>query len=178
MWFFAGLSQLKHVLKTKQLKGLSAPSITLNIAGNIAWIIYFISIKMWFPVFTNICVLAVCLPLVALLLGNRRKFAQALASIATISPLTSYALINFPSISGWLAMSYNWTASTPQLIKVTRHKHIPGFSEHSIWYVFTATSCVLVYGALIGAKPLIVGAVQGLVYQFVVARYYYRYRNQ
>jgi uncharacterized protein with PQ loop repeat len=68
-------------------------------------------------------------------------------------------------------------AGTPQLIKVIGHKKITGFSEHSIWFVLGATSSVIIYASLIGAMPLIVGGIQGLIYELIVARYYYKYRR-
>lgn len=176
-WFFAGFTQLKHVIKTRNTKGLSAPSVTLNAAGNIAWIVYFIGLGLWFPVFTNLLVLSVTLPLIGYILADRRKFFGALASIASIGPITSYFLIYFSNISGWLAMSYNWMAGTPQLIKVINHKKIPGFSEHSILFVIGATTSVVIYGSLIGAKPLIVGGIQGIIYELIIAYYYYSYRR-
>lgn len=176
-WFFAGVSQLRHTIKSGNTKGLSAVSVTLNAAGNIAWIVYFVGLNLWFPVFTNVLVLSVTLPLIGYILADRKKFYQALGSIAVIGPSTSYLLINFTSISGWLAMSYNWIAGTPQLIKVISHKKITGFSERSIWMVLVATSSVVIYGTLIGAKPLIIGGIQGIIYELVVVYHYYRYRH-
>lgn len=176
-WFFAGASQLKHVIKTKNTRGLSAPSVTLNSAGNIAWIVYFINLKLWFPVFTNLLVLSVTVPLIGFILADKRKFYSALGSIGAIAPSTSWILINFSNISGWLAMSYNWIAGTPQLLKVINHKKITGFSEHAILFVLGATSSVVIYGTLIGAKPVIAGGIQGLIYELVVTYYFYSYRR-
>lgn len=176
-WFFAGASQLRHVIKSGNTKGLSAVSVTLNAAGNIAWIVYFVGLNLWFPVVTNALVLSVTIPLIGFILADRRKFYSALGSIAAIGPTTSYILIKFTSVSGWLAMSYNWIAGTPQIIKVIQHKKITGFSEHSIWMVIVATTSVIIYGSLIGALPLIVGGIQGIIYELVVVYHYYRYRH-
>jgi len=37
---------------------------------------------------------------------------------------------------------------------------------------------ILLYGLLIHALPLVVGCLQGMVYQAVIASYYYHYRHQ
>lgn len=177
-WFFSAVTQLRHVIKTGNTRGLSAPSVTLNAAGNIAWIVYFVDLKLWFPVFTNALVLAAVLPLIGYILSDKKKFGAALASIVTIGPTTSYFLINYLGIAGWLAMSYNWIAGTPQLIKVINHKKVPGFSEHAILFAIGATASVIIYATLIGAKPLIIGGIQGIIYELIIASYYYRYRHR
>jgi hypothetical protein len=75
-------------------------------------------------------------------------------------------------------MIYNAVASTPWLIHVVTTKRVSGLSERSIYLSTGAMLCVLIYGSMMGAVPLIAGCIQGLVYTAVVAIHYYNYRER
>ncbi|HWB38921.1 MAG TPA: PQ-loop repeat-containing protein [Candidatus Saccharimonadales bacterium] len=178
-WAFSVIAQLRKVLKTHKTHGLSAPSITLNAAGNIGWIVYFIHRQLWFPVATNIVVVTGAILLLgAVLENNRLQYRRGLAAIFTIGPLTSLLLIGFPAIGGWLGMSYNWIAGTPWLIHVMTSKKLTGISTHSLFFTWGAITSVLIYGSLIHATPLVVGSLQGIAYQIVIGKRYFKYRHQ
>jgi len=178
-WMFSILAQLRKVLKTHKTLGLSAPTITLNAAGNIGWITYFLNRHLWFPVATNIVVVTCSILLLAAVLENNRvQFRRGLIAIFTIGPITSLLLLSHPALAGWVGMSYNWIAGTPWLIHVLRTNKLTGISARSLAFIWGATTCVLVYGSLIHAAPLIAGSLQGMAYQAVISTRYYKYRHQ
>lgn len=176
-WVFSTAAQLIKLYRTRDTRGLSPPSQTLNAAGNVAWTTYFTVNHLWFPVATNVIMFFLGTAALGYTLSNRRKFAQGLISIAIVGPVTSYLLITHPGAGGWMGMAYNWIAGTPWLIKVVRGKKVSGISERAIIFALGAMLCVLAYGAIIRSLPLIAGSIQGLVYELTVARYYYRHRH-
>jgi len=177
-WAVSILAQLRKVLRTHQTHGLSALSITLNAAGNIGWIVYFVHRQLWFPVGTNIVVVvSAILLLAAVLENNRHQFRLGLFSIVTVGPLTSLLLVAFPGMAGWIGMSYNWIAGTPWLIHVMKSQKLTGISAQSLAFTWGAMSCVLIYGALIQAPPLVAGSLQGMGYQAVISGRYYKFRH-
>jgi len=176
-WVFSGAAQLRHLVKTRNTKGLSAPSQTLNGAGNVAWCTYFAQNHLWYPFATNVMVLCLNVVLLGYTLSNRKQFVRGLITIAIVGPLTSYGLLRFPLESGWLGMTYNWVASTPWLVRVVRRKKVSGISERSLYFSTGALLCTMSYGLLIHLPPLIAGGVIGLVYDGVIMTHYYRYRR-
>lgn len=165
-------------MRTRDVRGLSAVTITLNAAANVAWMVYFTSRELWFPVVTNGLIFVVCVTTLAYVLSNRRQFAKGVTTIATVGPATGWALLSFPALGGWIGMSYNWAASTPWLIRVVTKRKVSGISAHSLWLAWGAMISVFTYALLIHAPPLIVGCVQGMIYQVIITRYYYRYRRR
>jgi hypothetical protein len=114
-WVLSAAAQLRRLVKTRNTRGLSAPSQTLNAAGNIGWCTYFALNHLWFPFVTNIVVVTLTIAILGFTLANRKQFVRGLLTIAIVGPLTSFVLFHFPAQSGWLGMSYNWLAATPQL---------------------------------------------------------------
>jgi hypothetical protein len=98
---FSSYSQLRKLIKTRNPRGLFAPTTALNAAGNIAWIVYFISQNLWVPIITNAIMFILTIFILGLLLSNRKQFAKGLISIAVLGPLTALIIINFPGFSGW-----------------------------------------------------------------------------
>ena len=176
-WVFSAAAQLGRVYRTRNTRGLSPPSQTLNAAGSVAWATYFALNHLWYPVVTNIIMIFLGTATLGYTLSNRKKFAQGLISIAIVGPVTSYLLIVHPGAGGWIGMAYNWIAGTPWLIKVVRGKKVSGISERSILFALGAMSCVLAYGIIIRSWPLIVGCIQGFAYELTVLKYYYRHRS-
>lgn len=176
-WILSAAAQLRRLFKTRNIRGLSAASQTLNGAANVAWCVYFASHHLWFPVATNLILLVLTVGLISFTLPARRQFVKGLLTIAVVGPLTSYVLLEFPAQAGWFAMAYNWAASTPWLIHVVSRKKVSGISEKSLFFSVGAMSLVLAYALLIHSSPLIVGCLQGLVYVAVITVYYYRYRR-
>ena len=176
-WVCSIAAQLIKIRRTRNTRGLSAVSQTLNTAGNVAWATYFAINHLWYPFATNITMIPLGAAVLGYILSNRKQFGKGMLAIATIGPLTSYLLILSPGSGGWIGMLYNWIAGTPWLIRVVRKKKVSGISAHGIFFALGAMSCVLAYGIIIRAWPLIVGSIQGFVYELTVARYYYRYRR-
>ncbi len=177
-WVLAGTAQLSRLVRTRNSKGLSAPTITLNAAGNIAWCTYFAQVHLWFPFVTNALSLLVNVANLGFVLANRRQFIRGLTTIIIVGPLTSYLLLKFPAESGWLGMLYNWIASTPWLVRVVSRKRVGGISERSLYFSVGALLCTFAYGVLIHIGPLIVGGIIGLAYAWIIMTFYYRYRHQ
>jgi hypothetical protein len=175
-WLLAASAQLRRLAKTRNIKGLSAPGMTLNAAGNIGWCTYFGLNHLWFPFVTNIIVLALTIGILGFLLSNRKQFLKGLVTIAIVGPLTSYMLLKFPASGGWIGMSYNWLAATPELVLVVSRKKVSGISERSLFFSTGAMLFTLTYASLIHSPPLVAGCVQGLIYMTVVMTYYYRHR--
>lgn len=175
-WVFSAAAQLRRLIKTRNTKGLSAPSQTLNAAGNVGWCTYFALNHLWFPFVTNIMIFALAIALLGFTLADKKQFTRGLLTIAIIGPLTSYVLISFPGTGGWLGMLYNWTAATPQLARIIRRKKVSGLSERGLYFAVTAMLFTLTYALLIRSWPLITGCTQGLVYAAVMMTYYYRHR--
>ena len=176
-WVFSISAQLLKLYRTRNTHGLSAPSQTLNAAGNVAWATYFAINHLWFPFTTNVIMLFLSATTLAYILSDRKQFGKGLAAILTIGPLTSYILITHPDAGGWIGMAYNWIAGTPWLYRVVKRKKVTGLSEHGIYFALGAMSCVLVYGIIIHSLPLIAGCLQGFIYELTVLRFYYRYRR-
>jgi hypothetical protein len=176
-WILSATAQLRRLIKTGNTRGLSAPGQTLNAAGNIGWSTYFALNHLWFPFVTNIVVLAITIALLGYTLSHRRQFVRGLVSIAIVGPLTSFALIRFPSESGWFGMAYNWAAATPELALVTLKRKVSGISDKGLYFAVGAMLFVLAYGLLIHSVPLVAGCIQGLIYAAIVITYYYRYRK-
>jgi uncharacterized protein with PQ loop repeat len=175
---FSSYSQLRKLIRTHNPRGLFAPTTTLNAAGNVAWIMYFISQNLWVPVFTNVIMLILTVSILALLLSNKKQFTKGLVSIVILGPLTSFIIVRFPDFSGWTGMIYNTIAATPWLVHVVTTKRVSGLSERSLFLSTGAMTCVLIYGIMTNATPLIAGCVQGLSYMLIVAFHYYYYRNK
>ncbi|HEY5152908.1 MAG TPA: PQ-loop domain-containing transporter [Candidatus Saccharimonadales bacterium] len=176
-WVFSISAQLHRLVKTRNTRGLSAPSYTLNAAGNIAWATYFFTNHLWYPFATNTLLFFLTVVALGYILFNRKQFAKGLVTIATIGPLTSYLLIAHPGWGGWIGMGYNWIAGTPWLYRIVKRKKVSGLSEQGIYFALGAMSCVLAYGVIIHSSPLITGSLQGFAYELTVLRFYYRHRK-
>jgi uncharacterized protein with PQ loop repeat len=176
-WVLSAAAQLRRLVKTRNTRGLSAPSQTLNAAGNIGWCTYFALNHLWFPFVTNIVVVTLTIAILGFTLANRKQFVRGLLTIAIVGPLTSFALFHFPAQSGWLGMSYNWLAATPQLIRIVRKRKVSGLSERGLYFAVGAMLFTLTYALLIHSSPLVVGCVQGLIYCSVIITFYYRHRK-
>ena len=176
-WVFSGGAQLRRLSRTKNTKGLSAVSTTLNSAGNVGWVTYFALNHLWYPFFTNIVVLIISIITLGYILSNRKQFIRGLITIAIVGPITSYTLIHAPSLSGWLAVLYNNLASTPQLFKIIVRKKVSGLSEKGLFFATGASSFTLCYALIIHSVPLITGCLLGLLFDAVVYRFYYTHRQ-
>jgi uncharacterized protein with PQ loop repeat len=176
-WVFSISAQLLRLIKTRNTRGLSAPSQALNSAGNIAWATYFFINHLWFPFATNVLLFFLGTVALGYILSNRKQFVKGLVTIAIVGPLTSYLLVAHPSWGGWVGMGYNWIAGTPWLYRIVKHKKVSGLSDKGLFFALGAMSCVLAYGLIIQSLPLIVGSIQGFAYELTVLRFYYRYRR-
>ncbi len=176
-WVFSISAQLIKLVRTRNPRGLSAITQTLNTAGTVAWAVYFLINHLWFPFSTNVIMFFLGVITLGYILSNRKQFAKGLIAIAIIAPFTSYLLIKNPAAGGWIGMIYNWIAGTPWLLRILRHKKVSGLSEHGIYFALGAMLCVLAYGIIIHSWPLIAGCAQGLFYELIVLRYYYRHRH-
>jgi hypothetical protein len=176
-WVFSATAQLRRLMRTGNTRGLSAPSQTLNAAGNVGWCTYFALNHLWYPFATNIVVLALTVALLGFTLSHRKQFVRGLIAIVIVGPLTSFALLHYPDESGWFAMAYNWLAATPELGLVVIKKKVSGISEKSLFFAAGAMLFTLTYALIIHSNPLVAGCVQGLLYCVVVFAYYYRYRK-
>ncbi|HEY4964524.1 MAG TPA: PQ-loop domain-containing transporter [Candidatus Saccharimonadales bacterium] len=176
-WLLSNASQLHKLFKTRNAKGLSAVSQTLNAAGNAAWITYFASHKLWVPVLTNLSMMILTTIVLGYTLGNRKQFIRGIITIVILAPITSYVIIKYPLASGWLAVIYNTIAASPQLIKIVVNKRVSGISEKSFFFSLGAMLCTLIYAVMIGSLPLICGVSIGFIFLIIVMSYYYRYRK-
>lgn len=176
-WVFSIGAQLVKLYRTRNTRGLSAVSQTLNGAGNVAWATYFAVNHLWYPFVTNAMMLMMVTATLGYTLSNRKQFTKGLAAIAVVGPLTSYMLIMNPASGGWIGMAYNWIAGTPWLLRIVRRKKVSGISERGMYFAFGAMICVLSYGLIINSHPLIVGCIQGMVYEYIVLRFYYQHRH-
>lgn len=176
-WVFSIGAQLVKLYRTRNTRGLSPLSQTLNAAGSVAWATYFALNHLWYPLVTNIIIVILGTVVLGYTLSDRKKFGQGLVAIAIVGPLTSYLLITHPGAGGWIGMSYNWIAGTPWLAKVIKHKKVSGISERSMFFAVGAMLCVLSYGLIIHSWPLITGCIQGLIYESIVLKFYYRHRS-
>jgi uncharacterized protein with PQ loop repeat len=174
-WIFSISAQLRRLIKTRNTQGLSAPTQTLNTAGNVSWATYFTVNHLWFPFFTNVTLFFLGATTLGYILSNRRQFAKGLLAILIVAPVTSYALVRYPAAGGWIGMVYNWIASTPWLYKVVTSKKVTGLSKQSLYFGLGASLCVFVYGVIIRAWPLLAVGAQGFVYQLIILRFCYRY---
>jgi len=176
-WVSSCWTQLRRLVKTHNPKGLSAPSQTLNAAGNIAWATYFFSRGLFVPVITNLTMMLITLGTLFYILGNKKQFVKGIVAIAIVGPITSYILIVHPSVAGWLGVAYNLIAATPWVLHVVITKKVSGISERSFYFSLSAMLCTLTYALLIVSIPLIVGCLLGLAYTSVIMGYYYKYRK-
>ena len=176
-WVFSTATQLIQLYRTRNTRGLSPPSQTLYAAGSVAWATYFAVNHLWYPFVTNIIIIFLGTAVLGYTLSNRKKFGQGLTAIAVVGPVTSYLLIAHPGAGGWLCMSYNWIAGTPWLFRVIRRKKVSGISENSMYFALGAMICVLSYGLIIHSWPLITGCIQGLIYESIMLKFYYRHRR-
>jgi len=176
-WVFSIAAQLIKLYRTRNTRGLSPVSQTLNGAGNVAWATYFSVNHLWFPFTTNVIMLGLVTATLGYTLSDRKKFGQGLVTIAVVGPLTSYLLLTHPASGGWIGMGYNWIAGTPWLARIIRRKKVSGISERGMYFAFGAMFCVLSYGLIINSHPLVVGCLQGLVYESVALKFYYRHRH-
>ncbi|HUY85236.1 MAG TPA: PQ-loop domain-containing transporter [Candidatus Dormibacteraeota bacterium] len=176
-WVFSTATQLIQLYRTRNTRGLSPPSQTLYAAGSVAWATYFAVNHLWYPFVTNIIIIFLGTAVLGYTLSNRKKFGQGLTAIAVVGPVTSYLLIAHPGAGGWLGMSYNWIAGTPWLFRVIRRKKVSGISENSMYFALGAMICVLSYGLIIHSWPLITGCIQGLIYESIMLKFYYRHRR-
>jgi uncharacterized protein with PQ loop repeat len=176
-WISSNFSQLKKLVKGRDSRGLSAPSQTLNAAGNIAWVSYFFSRQLFVPVVTNASMMLLTLLILFYTLDkNKKQFSRGLTSIIIIAPITAYVLIAMPEIAGWTAVAYNLIAVSPWIYRVVSTKKVTGISERSIHFSIGAMLCTLAYALMINSSPLVVGATLGLIYMTIIMRYYYTYR--
>lgn len=176
-WVFNISAQLLKTYRTRNTRGLSAITQMLNAAGNVAWATYFFINHLWFPFSTNVMMFFLGTAELGYLLSNRKQFVKSLCTLVIVAPLTSYLLVRNPAAGGWIGMVYNWVASTPWLYRVVKYKKVSGISEQGIYFAFGAMSCVLTYGIIVHSWPLIAVITQSLVYELIICRYYYRYRN-
>jgi uncharacterized protein with PQ loop repeat len=176
-WVLSASAQLRRLIRTRNTRGLSAPSLTLNAAGNVAWCTYFALNHLWYPFVTNIMVITLTIAILGFTLSNRKQFVRGLITIAIVGPLTSYMLLRFPAEAGWVGMSYNWVASTQQLVRIVRRKKVSGLSEKGLYCAVGAMLFTLSYALIIHSRPLQVGCAIGLVYEYIILTYYYRYRK-
>jgi uncharacterized protein with PQ loop repeat len=176
-WVFSAAAQLRRLVRTRNTRGLSAVSQTLNAAGNVGWCTYFALNHLWFPFVTNIFVLLLSVAIIGYILSNRKQFFRGLITIAIVGPITSYVLLHNPGVGGWVGAGYNWLAGTPQLLRIVRHKKVSGLSEKGLFFALGALLFALSYGLLIRSIPLIVGCSQGLIYMWVTMTFYYRHRH-
>jgi uncharacterized protein with PQ loop repeat len=177
-WVFSAGAQLIRLNRTRDPRGLSAVTQTLNAAGNIGWCTYFAMNHLWFPFVTNILLLLLTVGILNFTLHNRRQFFRGVVAILIIGPLTGIVLSKFPLASGWMAVAYNWIASVPWMVRVIRTKKTSGISAYSLYWSIVAMSFTLTYALLIHSVPLITTCIEGLLYQAVIMRYYYRYRKR
>ncbi len=176
-WVLSATAQLRRLMRTRNVKGLSAVTTTLNTAGNVGWLTYFALNHLWFPVVTNVMILVLSVAILGFILSSRRQFVRGLAAIVIIGPLTSYVLVVHPAAGGWLGMAFNWLAGTPQLAKIMRRRKVSGLSERALYFALGAMLCVLTYGLIIHSLPLVAGCIQGLIYMALTLTYYYRHRK-
>ena len=174
-WIFSAYAQLRKLRKTRDTKGLSAITITLNAAGNIAWCRYFGLYHLWFPFIANVMVLTLSIGILAYILSDRTKLFGRTAVIIVIGMLTSYILVTSTEQSGWLGVIFNWVAATPWLVKVVTTKRVTGISGKSLFFAALAMLLTLTYALFIHSLPLIAGCLQGLLYISIISGYYYRY---
>jgi len=176
-WVLSALAQLRRLVRTRNTRGLSAPSLTLNAAGNMGWCTYFALNHLWYPFVTNIMVITLTIAILGYTLSNRKQFVRGLITIAIVGPITSYALFHFPSESGWLGVLYNWLASTPQLARIIRRRKVSGLSEKGLYCAGGAMLFTMSYALIIHSRPLVTGCAIGLVSSCIILTYYYRYRK-
>src|ERR1700742_1393565 len=86
-WVFSISAQLLRLIKTRNTRGLSAPSQTLNTARNIAWATYFFINHLWFPFATNVILFFLGTAALGYILSKRKQFAKGLLTIAIVAPL-------------------------------------------------------------------------------------------
>lgn len=175
-WVIGDAVQLKKLIRTRNARGLSALTQTLNTAGTIGWSTYFALNHLWYPFFTNIIFFLVGTAILGYILLDREKFLKGFLAILVIGPITSYVLLHSPDSAGWLGVFYNWVAATPRLIKVMRTRKVSGIAEKTFFFDIGAITCTLTYGTIIHSEPLVAGCLQGLLYTAIIMRYYYRYR--
>jgi uncharacterized protein with PQ loop repeat len=175
-FILSNFSQLRKLIITRDVRGLSAPNQTLNGAGNIAWMTYFGLRSLWTPVFTNLINLILTALTLRYILGNKKNLIKGLAAILIIGPLTGFLLIIFPKVSGWVGVTYNAIAGLPWLIRVITTKKASGISEKSLFFTIGAIFCTFIYALLTNSGPQQVGCIVSIISIAIVMIYYYRYR--
>lgn len=177
-WVSSASAQLVRVIKTRDVHGLSAVTITLYAAGNVAWMTYFATLHLWLAFAGDMLILLVTVILLGYILRDRQLFYRGVASIAVIGPTAGLALIMFPASSGWIGVSLNVVAEIPQMYRIIRYKKVSGISVHSQLYAVGAIICTLAYGLMVHATPLVVGCAQGIVFISITLLYRYLYRTK
>lgn len=173
----ANASQLIKLIKTRNRKGLSAINQTLNGAGNIAWATYFFSRQLFVPFTTNLTMLAITATVLGFTLADRKQFVRGLLAIMIIGPATGMLIINYPNISGWIGVAYNFIAMMPWIIHIVRTKKTSGISIRALYFAIAAITSTLLYAILTDSAPLVIGTLIGLVLNGIVVGYYYKYRK-
>lgn len=176
-WVVSAAAQLRKLHRTHNPKGLSPITQTLNAAGQTGWATYFALNALWFPFTTNVILFILTVATLAYTLSDRKKFTRGIIAILIIAPITIYALLSYPGVAGWMGMTYNLIAGLPWLLRVLIHKKVSGISERALYATFVALICVLSYGIIINAGPLIIGCATGLLQSSIILIYYYRYRH-
>lgn len=177
-WVVSISAQLLKLHRTRNTHGLAPVSQTLHTAGNVGWAAYFAIHNLWFPFTTNVIMFFLSVATLGYTLSDRKKFATGITAIIIVAPVTTYALIKYPASGGWIGMTYNFIAGTPFIYRIIKRKKTSGLSEHGIYFALIAMLCTFAYALIIHSWPLIIGCAQGLVYEAIVIRYYYRYRHQ
>jgi uncharacterized protein with PQ loop repeat len=177
-WVFSTFSQLVKLARTKDPKGLFAPTLVLNIAGNFAWITYFSSLGKIVPIFSNVIMATLLVITISYLLTNRKQLIKAIFSIVIIAPLVALLIIRYPSFSGWTGMIFNTISATPWLYHIITTKKTSGLSEKSLYFSLSAITCNLIYAIMIGSAPVLVSGLRGALYTLIIISYYYRYRGR
>ena len=88
-WIFSNFSQLHKLAKTRNPRGLFAPTLVLNAAGNIAWASYFASEMLSVPLSTNLIMLVLTIITIGYILSDKKMFLKGVISILIIGPIVS-----------------------------------------------------------------------------------------
>ncbi len=177
-WISSGAAQLRKVVKTRDMRGLSAVTITLYAAGNIAWMTYFATLDLWLAFAGDSILFCLTVVLLGYVLGNKRQFYRGVITIIIVGPLGGAALVYWPLNSGWFGMGFNLIAVLPQLYRVIRVKKVSGISIHGLTYALAAIACTMTYGILVHAHVLTLACLQGTVIEGIFVYYYLRYHRK
>src|SRR4051794_14844587 len=83
-WVCSIAAQLIKLRRTRNTRGLSAPSQILNTAGNIAWATYFGINHLWYPFATNVTMFFLGTAALGYILSNRKQFGKGMLTIAIV----------------------------------------------------------------------------------------------